>query len=171
MRPLTHPSPNHSARQTEPVAVCLHWTGGAFAGSLDWCMRRASKVSYHELVDRDGTVALLVPPDRAAWAVGRSLAPPPWQMHQYRTSGNSLTYNIALAGSPPQAPTAAQIMTVVGRCVAAFVHFGWPLTDRHRITGHIDWAMPRGRKVDPVGDARAPWLDLDAIRTAVGAHP
>jgi len=134
-------------------------------------MRRQSKVSYHELIARDGEVALLVAPDRAAWAVGRSMAPAPWTSHPQKTSGNSLTYNIALAGCPPVAPTAAQIMATVARCAAAFRHFGWLLTDRHRITGHIDWARPVFRKVDPVGDPNAPWLDLEAIRTAVGAHP
>jgi N-acetyl-anhydromuramyl-L-alanine amidase AmpD len=163
MRLLAHPSPHHSRRTVPCVAVCLHWTGGSFGSAVAWCQEPQSRVSYHEVIATNGAVAHLVDADRAAWAVGKSRAPEPFT----GTAGNSMTYNIALAGAPPERPTAAQIASVIARCQAAFKAFGWPLTDRHRVTGHSDWAWPRGRKVDPVGDPTAPWLDLEAIRTAL----
>lgn len=163
MSVLTHPSPHHSRRMASVVAVCVHWTGGSYASALDWCQRQVSKVSYHEIISPAGQVATLVAPERSAWSVGKSRAPEPFR----GASGNSMTYNIALAGAPPVPPTAAARWVLVERIRAAFAHFGWPTTDRHRITGHHEWAWPRGRKADPVGDPAAPWLDLEAIRDAV----
>jgi N-acetyl-anhydromuramyl-L-alanine amidase AmpD len=161
---LTHPSPNTSRRAVPCVAVCLHWTGGSYLSAVDWCQRAASKVSYHEIIGPQGELALLVPPDRAAWSVGRSIAPPPWQG---ATSGNSMTYNIALSGAPPVKPTGDQLRVLTERIVVAFAHFGWSLKDGFRITGHHQWAWPRGRKVDPQGSATDPWLDLTALRASV----
>lgn len=161
---LTHASPNHSRRAVPCVAVCVHWTGGSYASAIDWCTRPAAKVSYHEIISPAGQVARLVAPDRASWSVGTSRAPLPWT----GTAGNAMTYNIALAGAPPVPATAAAKFVLVERIREAFRHFGWPVTDGHRVTGHHDWAWPRGRKVDPVGDdPTAPWLDLVAIRRAV----
>jgi N-acetyl-anhydromuramyl-L-alanine amidase AmpD len=171
MLALTHPTPNRSKRIAEPVAVCVHWTGGPFFSAVDWCMRRSAAVSYHEIIDRNGDIAVLVPPEFAAWSVGKSQAPEPWQRHPHMTAGNALTYNIALSGGPPILPTATQIHTLIDRIVDTFAHFGWDHQDRYRITGHDAWAWPRGRKSDPTGNPKAPWLDLDAIRTAVGARP
>jgi N-acetyl-anhydromuramyl-L-alanine amidase AmpD len=164
MRLVTHPSPNHSARVTRCVAVCLHWTGGSYASALDWCQRREAKVSYHQIIAPNGEAAVLVDPERSAWAVGVSRAPDPFRGQ----AGNSMTYNLALAGGPPRAPTAEAITTLVQRIREVFAYYDWPRTDRYRITGHNEWAWPRGRKVDPVGSPSSPWLDLDAIRTAVG---
>jgi len=161
---LTHPSPNSSRRVAPCVAVCLHWTGGTYTSALNWCQRVESQVSYHEIIGPRGELATLVSPERAAWAVGRSVAPPPWHG---QTTGNAMTYNIALSGAPPTKPTADQLQRLTERLVAAFGHFGWSLKDGWRITGHHQWAWPRGRKADPQGDARDPWLDLDAVRAAV----
>lgn len=175
MSTLTHPSPNHSPRAVLCVAVCLHWTGGTYASGVDWCTRRESKVSYHEIIGRRGELATLVEHGRSAWSVGTSSAPAPWK----GKSGNSMTYNIALAGGPPMLPTDAQVAKAVERVRAAFLFFGWPLSDGHRVTGHDQWATPAGRKDDPQGAAwrthevthgRAdpgPWLDLDMIRTRI----
>ena len=160
----THPSPNSSRRAVPCVAVCVHWTGGSYRSGVDWCTRAESKVSYHEIIGPQGELATLVPPERAAWSVGRSIAPPPWQG---ATSGNSMTYNIALSGCPPVKPTPDQLRVLTERLVIAFAHFGWSLKDVFRITGHHQWAWPRGRKADPQGDARDPWLDLTALRASV----
>lgn len=172
---LTHSSPNHSPRVVLCVAVCLHWTGGSYASAVDWCQRPESKVSYHEIIGRRGELATLVAHGRAAWSVGRSLAPAPWK----GSSGNSMTYNIALAGTPPMPPTEQQVARAIERVREAFIFFGWPLSDAHRVTGHDGWAFPAGRKDDPEGRAfraheikngRAdpgPWLDLELVRARI----
>lgn len=161
MTTLSHPTVNHSARRgASVVAVCVHWTGGTYASAVDWCRRREASVSYHEIIAPDGTLATLVAPERSAWAVGKSRAPAPWE----GASGNAMTYNIALAGGPRTPPTEAQRLVLLQRIVLAFATFGWSLKDSYRITGHHQWAWPRGRKVDPVGSG---WLDLNALRAQV----
>lgn len=162
---LTHPSPNHSPRAHRVEALCVHWTGGSYASALDWTRRRESQVSYHAIIAPSGELATCVPWDRSAWSVGVSQQPDDLRF-TFGTKGNGATENIALAGGPPVPPTPAQIQTLVWLLRARMVAHQWPETDGWRIVGHVDLAMPRGRKTDPTGHR---WLDLDAVRRAVAA--
>lgn len=164
---ITHPSPNHSKRFKAVEAIVAHWTGGTYASAVDWCQRDESDVSYHEIIGPKGELAVLVAPDRGAWAVGCSKAPP--RFH-FGTSGNSGTYSIALAGGPPTPPTDAQRSVLLERLQWAFAYFGFNPTDTYRIISHTDVAVfpkghPRagqyGRKPDPEGQH---WLPLAPIR-------
>jgi N-acetyl-anhydromuramyl-L-alanine amidase AmpD len=157
---LTHPTPNESRRTRPCVSVCIHWTGGSYAGALAWCQNPEAKVSYHEIIGPNGEVATLVDPSRSAWAVGKGEAPAPWT----GTACNSMTYNIALAGAPPKPVTTAQKQALTERIRAAFAVFKWPLTDTHRVTGHADWARPIGRKTDPWGQG---WLNVHEVRASL----
>lgn len=68
-------SPNNKPRPTgvKPTIVCLHATAGkSDAGDLSWICSPQSKVSYHYLVGRDGTVYELVSPKAQAWHAGES---------------------------------------------------------------------------------------------------
>lgn len=166
---LTHPSPHHSPRVVPVQSVCLHWTGGSYAGGVAWCTDPRSKVSYHAIVGPDGDVATLVPWDRAAWSVGRSVAPPPFT---FSRAGNSATENIALAGGPRFGPvTHEQFNRTVLLIADRFCARRWGVDDLWRIAGHADFASPRGRKVDPWGDQ---WLNrqqvVDGVRVILEAR-
>lgn len=154
MNKLTHPSPNYSRRVRDVVSVCLHWTGGTYKSAVDWCTRDEAKVSYHAIVGRDGEVAILVKPDFTAWSVGPSKAPPPWE----GTAGNSMTYNIGLAGGPSVPPTEAQKLATARLVASANKYFG---LSAESLTDHAMWAWPRGRKSDASGQG---WLSLGEIR-------
>lgn len=68
-------SPNHKARPAgvKPSLVVLHATAGkSDAGDLSWLCSLQSRVSYHYLIGRDGTVYELVPPERMAYHAGES---------------------------------------------------------------------------------------------------
>ena len=68
-------SPNQKARPAgvKPSLVVLHASAGkSDAGDLSWMCNAASKVSYHYLIGRDGTVYELVPPERMAYHAGES---------------------------------------------------------------------------------------------------
>jgi len=70
----THPSPNHNARGSNEVEVIvLHADASPTErGCLSWIQSSVSKVSYHVVIGRDGTVYTCVPYDRRAWHAGKS---------------------------------------------------------------------------------------------------
>ena len=74
MPALTHPSPNHNSRGSHEVQVIvLHADASpSERGCLTWIQSSVSKVSYHVLIGRDGTVYTCVPYDRRAWHAGKS---------------------------------------------------------------------------------------------------
>jgi N-acetylmuramoyl-L-alanine amidase len=64
-------SPNfgyHNGFTHRPEAVCWHITQGQ--SSLGWLTNPASGASSNYLIDRDGTIHELVPPNQSAWANG-----------------------------------------------------------------------------------------------------
>lgn len=68
-------SPNFKVRQSgvKPTLIVLHASAGkSDAGDLSWICSPASKVSYHYLVGRGGTVYELVDPKHQAWHAGAS---------------------------------------------------------------------------------------------------
>lgn len=71
---ITHPSPNHSDRKGNKVAlIVLHCdASGDEKGTIGWIQSKESKVSYHALIGRGGTVYTFVPYDRMAWHAGKS---------------------------------------------------------------------------------------------------
>lgn len=57
-----------------PKGIILHSTDGDLAGtgSINWLCDKASKVSAHVVIDRDGKITQLVPFNRVAWHAGKS---------------------------------------------------------------------------------------------------
>ena len=92
--PLMHwlPSPhyNHN-REIIPQLIVMHYTAGASARSTaDWCSQPEASVSYHVIIDRDGSIIQQVPFNRRAWHAGHSS----WLGH---TDVNSFSVGVALA--------------------------------------------------------------------------
>jgi len=163
-------SPNHTARSAKVVveALCVHWSGGSFAGTVDWIGRTHFKgqriyASYHAVFGAAGEVAYPVPLERAAYSVGVSRADDP--RFTWTTAGNSATENVALAGAPPVPPTAEQLELLDAWCVARMIAHGWGPDAVWRIRGHDQLAHPRGRKPDPQG---SDWLSIPALQARVG---
>ena len=69
-------SPNFNQR---PAGVDVRWivlhadAAGDAKASISWIKSKESKVSYHALVDRDGTVYVFVDPSQRAWHAGKSI--------------------------------------------------------------------------------------------------
>jgi len=55
-----------------PKAVVLHHTSGSYAGSVDWCMKPESMVSYHCIIKRDGERTVLASDNQRTWHAGKS---------------------------------------------------------------------------------------------------
>ena len=66
-------TPNWSrGRIIKPTHILLHHTSGKYAGSVAWCTKTESKVSYHCIVARDGRRTILASPDQRTWHAGVS---------------------------------------------------------------------------------------------------
>ena len=66
-------TPNYNNdREITPTAVVLHHTSGSYAGSVDWCLRKESQVSYHCIIKRDGERTILASDNQRTWHAGKS---------------------------------------------------------------------------------------------------
>lgn len=140
---LTRPSPNHSGRRGSEVSlIVLHCDASANErGTISWIQSAESKVSYHALVRRDGTVETFVPYDRMAWHAGPS---------KYNGRKHCNLYSIGLAfanrNNGREALTQEQIVSMQELVADIRRRYG-PLP----VATHAEIAVPRGRKADPDG--------------------
>jgi len=155
MKILQRASPNFNARPCPVDAIILHATADEDTqGSVEWCCTPKSKnpnpVSYHVIVDRDGTVYHLVDTAKRAWHAGVS---------SFLGRGNCNDYTIGLSfankndGHEPY--TDEQLSVGAALCAAWIARYpairdsAGPL----RITTHALVALPAGRKTDPAPPA------------------
>jgi N-acetyl-anhydromuramyl-L-alanine amidase AmpD len=151
---LSRPSPNHSARKKAVSAIVMHAdASGKASSSLDWIRRAESQVSYHILIDRDGTIYSVVSPDRKAWHAGRSAM-------DTRTDCNQFSVGVCLSNKNDgvEKYPDAQVSAGVFVCALLCQHYGIDPLD---IVSHAAIATPAGRKTDPKG------LDIAAFRVRV----
>ena len=71
------PSPHYSSREGHPIKlIIIHGDAGkSDAGTVSWLTSPKSKVAYHWLVGRDGTVYQFVDEAEKAWHAGVSSWP------------------------------------------------------------------------------------------------
>lgn len=153
------PSPNHSARSMPVTAIVLHADAASrVESSLDWVRRAESKVSYHVMVGRNGTVFSVVHPDRTAWHAGES------------TFGgqrfvNRFSVGVCLSNRNDGEPfPIGQRGAAADVCAVLCGHYGVPV---ERITTHA--LIAPGRKTDPVGLDLAEFREMVASRLRVAA--
>lgn len=135
-------SPHHSSRRGHrPGLVVLHADAGKTdEGTLSWLQAPHSKVSYHYLVGRDGTVYRIVPEDRKAWHAGESF----WQGYRVGNSVNATSIGVAFANDGEE-PYELEQYRAGGELVAE-------ICERHGIPAHLirgHYEVSPGRKTDP----------------------
>lgn len=138
---IPRPSPNHGKRPAGVAIDCLvlHADAGrSEEGTLSWLANPESKVSYHYLVGRTGTVYQCVPDARRAWHAGVST-------FQGRPNVNDYSLGVSFANDQRGEPfRAAQLAAGVQLVADLCAKHAIPLT---RITTHATIAP--GRKHDP----------------------
>jgi len=147
---IDSPSPNHNARPGRARAdlIVIHGTVGSDTGDLDWLRSRESRVSYHYLVQRPGTVHRLVHPNNRAWHAGESA----WEG---RAGCNDYSIGIGLSNlGDREAYTSAQYTAAGQLCAVLMRDYGIPL---ERSVG--DYHISPGRKTDP-------WFTFQWMRLA-----
>lgn len=149
MKLIQHTSPNFNTRPCPVDAVILHATADSdTAGSVSWCCtpkpKNPNPVSYHVIVDRDGTVYALVPTIRRAWHAGVS-------SFQGRANCNDYTIGLSFANRNDGKEPYTDEQYEVGALLVAGYMKTYPLITLERITTHAVVALPFGRKTDPLG--------------------
>ena len=139
---VERPSPHQSSRNGFPVGlVVIHGDAGQTdAGTVSWVQSPDSKVSYHYLVGRDGTVYRFVPEEQKAWHAGKS----EWQGAHVHGSLNPVSIGVAFAndGQEPYRPVQYK---VGGQLVAEICQRH--SVGLHDVRGHYE--VSPGRKTDP----------------------
>lgn len=118
-------------------------------------LNRASKVSAHFVVGKNGRVVQMVPIERRAWHAGVSEWEGVPHVNDYSIGIEMVNLN---DGKDPY--TEAQIQAVAG--IVRFLRSRYPIPDS-RIVSHAQVALPAGRKSDPIG------FDFDKFRTLTHA--
>ncbi|PZV18657.1 MAG: N-acetylmuramoyl-L-alanine amidase [Leptolyngbya sp.] len=143
-----------------PPIVVLHETVGSAGGTLNLFRTRHpnddDQASYHTLIQRDGTVLYLVPPDKRAFGAGDSIfigidgvAEAVKTHPKFPPSVNNFAYHVALE-SPPDGNTNAP--THSGYTIQQYQSLAWVVAKTGvpdtRITTHK--AVDRsGQRMDP----------------------
>lgn len=146
------PSPNRNKRPAVPLrAIIIHDTGGStLAGAVSWCLNPASNVSYHYIVDLDGSIVQLVPESERAWHAGRAAYP-----GEDESDVNGTSIGVAMVNDGAKPYPDAQVRATAELCSAILLrNWGFSL-EPERIFGHAAVAIPKGRKNDP--HALFPW--------------
>jgi len=149
-------TPNISYSTIEPEGVILHHSYGSYKGGVSWILNDASNVSYHVLIDTDGSRTVFAKDTQRAWHAGKS-------SFNGRTGCNSFMLGLAFSGDTASRElTKAEIDSAVEYLLPRFERWGWP-KDLSTITTHKD--VSPGRKVDV--DSRAEKAIIDALRSAL----
>lgn len=138
MNPALKLSPNHNARKHDIRLIVLHADAAPTEAScLSWVQSSQSKVSYHILIGRDGTIYRCVPDGRRAWHAGKA----EWEGEK-DVNGISLGLAFSNMNDGTERLTDAQ-KTAAKQVIAAWRRLYGPLA----VTTHAK--VSPGRKTDP----------------------
>lgn len=149
MRILQRLSPNFGTRPCPVDCIVLHATADSDTqASIDWCCtpkpKNPNPVSYHVIVDRDGTAYHLVDSAKRAWHAGVS-------EFQGRTNVNDFSIGLSFANrNDGREPYTEQQYASAASLIVAWMG-RYPKITLDRITTHKVIARPIGRKTDPLG--------------------
>lgn len=158
MKIVPAPSPNFGTRPCPVDAVVLHATADSDTHeSVVWCRtpkpKNPNPVSYHAIIDRDGTVFDLVDTGKRAWHAGVSSFTGRQNVNDF-----SIGYSFGNRNDGVEPYPEIQLQVGAALCAAAMKRYGIPLD---RITTHANIAP--GRKTDPA----PPAFNLDAFKLRV----
>lgn len=152
-REFSRPTPNLTPGRNACLGVVLHHSVMAFAPAIDRLTDPSSGVSYHAIIDLDGTRCRLAPDEAITHHAGVS-------GFRGRTGCNAFMLGLAFAGDTWQAPlTAAQIDSALAWLEARWAHHGWT----------IDWITDH-RQVSPGRKNDLNPTEWTRVQAAIGAR-
>jgi AmpD protein len=133
-------SPNRGAGPHERLGVLFHHSGLGFAQTVERMLDPASRVSYHCLIDADGTRCTLVPETEVAWHAGVS-------RFMGRDGCNAFLLGVSFAGDTYASPlTGPQLDSALEWLGPRWTTLGWGMD---RMTDHRQVAPGRKRDLNP----------------------
>jgi AmpD protein len=152
-RELEQLSPNRDPAAQEGLGVLFHHSELGFTETIARMQDPASRVSYHCLIDGDGTRCTLVPDADVAWHAGAS-------RFLGRERCNDFLLGVAFPGDTYRTPlTGAQLDSALEWLGSRWAPRGW---GPGRMTDHRQVAPGRKRDLNP-----AEW---DRLIAAIAAH-
>jgi|GEM_PF-854277 AmpD protein len=149
-------SPNVSSSRIVPEGVVLHHSSGSYNGSVSWILQDKSNVSYHCIIDKDGSRTSFAEDDRRCWHAGKS-------RFKGRGGCNGFLLGLAFSGNTKTRElTEDEIASAVEWLLPRFEKWDWP-TDLSTVTTHKE--ISPGRKDDV--DSRAEQAILKALKAAL----
>jgi AmpD protein len=146
-------SPNRGGGAHEGLGVLFHHSELSFGETILRMRDPASRVSYHCLIDADGTRCTMVPDGEIAWHAGVS-------RFGGRDRCNEFLLGVSFAGDTYAAPLSdAQVASALEWLGTRWSTRGWGLGS---LTDHRQVAPGRKRDLNP-----AEW---DRLLAAVSAH-
>jgi len=147
-------TPHQSERGTiQPTLIVIHGDAGkSDAGTVAWLKDPASKVSYHYLIGRDGTVYQFVPEAKKAWHAGLSK----WKGMEVGNTVNPVSIGVAFANDGTGKENFKQAQYKAGaellKAICKRHGLGWD-----DIVTHAQ--VSPGRKKDPWD-----WFDMASLK-------
>lgn len=157
------PSPNFGRRPAGAVinTILLHATEDAHTeNAVAWCCtpkpKNPNPVSYHDIIDRDGTVIVLVDAPNRAWHAGEG------EFRGVRDL-NSISLGLSFSNLNDGVEPYPDVQLAVGAAICAAWMRTYPAITMDRIVRHRDTALPKGRRTDPC----PPAFDLEAFKLRI----
>lgn len=151
-------SPHFNARRSPDDITCvvIHSTANSsLKGVIDWFNNPTSQLSAHYTIGKDGTIAQHVKDSDRAWHAGQSV----WKG---RNSVNDFGIGIELVNLNDGQDPYPEVQHQANVALCAYLCFRYNIKVDD-IMGHLDIALPPGRKSDPRG------YDLNRLRREVTA--
>jgi peptidoglycan hydrolase-like protein with peptidoglycan-binding domain len=159
-------SPNYYSGRNgyKIIAIVNHIMCGTLEGTDSWFKNRASQVSAHYGVGKDGTIHQYVRDEDTAWAVG-AVNRPTWPLYgQVQGHVNSSTISIEHEGWPQDGLTEAQYQATLWLHKQLIAKHGIPV-DRLHIIGHDELDTVNRR------DCPGPKFPWSRLMRDLGAQP
>lgn len=152
---LKKPTPNFEKGRDgyKPEGIVIHVMEGTLEGTDSHFSKKASKVSAHYSVGRNGEVHQYVADEDTAWHAGRVSNPKPNARNLTRINPNTLTIGIEHEGFATTPWSPAMYTTSVRLCAGLCIKWNIP-ADREHIVGH--------REIYDKKTCPGLWVDLDA---------
>ena len=139
MRIIFKETPNKRGT-IRPQGIVLHHSGGSYSGGVAWILNPASKVSYHYLINTDGTGTQFVKPTERTWHAGVS-------SFKGRRNCNDFMIGISVSGDTTNRElTKQEIETVGNLCIDLMKKYNFGVDS---ITTHAEISPGRKNDVDP----------------------